>query len=255
LVVQSRVLLALMLREARTRYGRQRAGYLWALLQPLLHIGGFYLIYNYRMKFIPLGDSLVVFLASSFPLFFGFRDVMNRTQGAYSSNQSLLAYPVVNLMDVFLGRALLESATAMSVLILIFGGIVLLGYGDFPHSILKMVAAALCLYAIGFGAGLILGVVTEFLPSVGNLMAIPMRLLYFTSGLFYLPDSLPPGVRDILSWNPVLHGITLFREGYYNGYESQILDLQYLEGWVIGSLLLALVAERIARKPIRRIVF
>ena len=44
---QGRVLIALMLREARTRYGRQRAGYLWALVEPMLHIALFYFVFRF----------------------------------------------------------------------------------------------------------------------------------------------------------------------------------------------------------------
>ena len=74
-----------MLREARTRYGRQRAGYLWGVLQPLVHIGMFYLIFKYlRMRHVPLGDSLFVFLATGFVVFLGCRDVFTRVQGGYS---------------------------------------------------------------------------------------------------------------------------------------------------------------------------
>ena len=253
LVVQWRVILALMLREARTRYGRQKAGYLWALIEPLLHISGFYLAFTYRFPIVPIGDNLFIFLATGFAVFFGYRDVQHRTQGGYASNQSLLAYPVVQVMDVFLSRALLECATSVAVLFIIFGGILCFGFGDSPDSIIKMFAAVLALFAIGFGVGLTLGVAAEFMPSLDNIVSLPNRLLYFTSGLYFLPDVLPPALRDVLYWNPILHGITLFREGYYKSYESHVLDVNYLMGWAIGSVLLALVVERIARKPIRNI--
>jgi capsular polysaccharide transport system permease protein len=242
-----------MLREARTRYGRQRAGYLWALIEPLLHISIFYLAFSYRLQIIPIGDSLFVFLATGFGVYLGFRDVLGRTQGGYASNESLLAYPVVRLMDVFLGRALLELATWLAVLVMIFGGMLLLGYGYVPHGILDMLAAIAALFAIAFGVGVTLGIVSEFLPSIGNLMRAPMMLLYFISGAFFLPDALPPAIRDIIYWNPVLHAITLFREGYYPGYESHFLDLRYLAAWALGSIVVALIVERIARKPIRNI--
>jgi capsular polysaccharide transport system permease protein len=253
-VIQRRVLLALMLREARTRYGRQRAGYLWALIEPLLHIGMFYLAFSFRVPLIPLGDNYFIFLATGFGVFLGFRDVMNRTSGGYASNESLLAYPVVRLMDVFLGRALLELATWITVLVVLFGGALLLGQGYVPHNFLKIMGAISGLFSIAFGVGLFLGVLTEFLPSVANLMRIPQMLLYFCSGLFFVPDALPPSFRDVLWWNPVLHGVTLFREGYYPGYDSHVLDVSYLGVWALGSLLLAFVAERLARKPLRALV-
>lgn len=252
--VQGRVLLALILREARTRYGRQKAGYLWGLVEPLVHIGLFYFLFKYiRVRHALLGDNLFVFLATGFVLFLGFRNLFTRIQGGYGSNQALLDFPPVTMMDVFLGRTLLEMATWVLVVILIMAGIV--AYGEpFPADVLKMVAAVIPLLMMGFGWGVVVGLLTEFLPSIGVFMKAPMRILYFTSGIFYLPDAMPPGARKILEWNPVLHSITLFREGYYFGYHSHILDVAYLYKFAIGCALVAFIAEKVARRPIRNLI-
>lgn len=249
--IQGRVLLALMLREARTRYGRTKAGYLWALLEPLLHIALFSVLFIYRWAAIPLGNSAILFLATGFLTFLGFRNVMNRTGGGYGSNEALLSFPIVRVMDVFVGRALLELATWLLVTFLVFGGLILSGVAPLPHAVLKMLQAIVALFGMAFGAGLFIGIVAEFWPSLRSLLSLPLRLLYFTSAVFYLPDRLPPAIRDILVWNPVLHAITLFREGYYRGYESHLLDVGYLYSWAIGCVLCGLVVEKIARKPLR----
>lgn len=69
-----------------------------------------------------------------------------------------------------------------------------------------------------------------------------------------MPDAMPPAVRNAMVWNPLTHGIILFREGYYKMYESHLLDLGYLFKWSLGSVLLAFVLERMARKQIRNLV-
>ena len=245
------MILALMLREARTRYGRTKAGYLWALLEPMMHIGGFAIFYSFRIMKLPLGDSVLLFLATGFATFIGFRHVLTRTAGGYGSNKSLLTFPIVRVMDVFLGRALLELATWVTVSFIIYTGLILAGIAPLPDSVMKMLAAIIALFCIAFGAGLFIGIVGEFWASMRSFMSVPMRLLYFTSAVFYLPDPLPPAIRDILAWNPILHGITLVREGYYRGYQSHLLDVGYLYSWAIGCVLVGLVAERIARKPMR----
>jgi len=249
--IQGRVLLALMLREARTRYGRTKAGYLWALLEPGIHIAVFSLIYSTKFIIIPLGNSVVLFLATGFAVFLGFRNVMMRTAGGYGSNEALLSFPIVRVMDVFLGRSLLELATWVTMMFLIFGSLIVTSVAPFPHDVLKMLEAVIALFAMGFGAGLFIGVVSEFWASLRNLLAMPLRLLYFMSGVFYLPDPMPPTFRDILAWNPVVHAITLFREGYYQGYESHLLDVGYLYLWAVGCLICGLIAEKVARKPMR----
>jgi capsular polysaccharide transport system permease protein len=251
--IQGRVLLALVLREARTRYGRRRAGYLWALIEPLIHITIFYFLFKYiRSRHIAIGDSLFVFLATGFVVFLGFRGLMGRIQGGYSSNQALLAFPPVQMFDVFLGRAILEIATWMLVTIILFFGMVLYG-APFPVNVLKMISAIILLSGIAFGIGACIGMIGEFIPSIANFVKAPMRILYFASAIFYLPDAMPPKVRGFLYWNPVLHGITLFREGYYKGYKSDILDVNYLAIWSVCCVFVAFIVERAVRKPIRNI--
>jgi capsular polysaccharide transport system permease protein len=250
LTIQGRVLLALMLREARTRYGRQRVGYLWALIEPILHIALFYAVFQYTLRIVPLGHSLMLFLATGLATYVGFSNVLNRTKGGFASNEALLAYPIVSVMDVFLGRALLELATWALVTFIILGALIASGLDPLPRSVLTMISAILLLFGIGFGTGILVGIAAQFVPSVDNLISIPFRLLYFTSGVFFLPDALPPAVRDVLAWNPVLQGITLFRMGYYGNYDSHMLDLKYLVIWSTVSVLAAFVVERLTRKAL-----
>ena len=250
LKIQGRVVLALMLREARTRYGRQRVGYLWALIEPILHITLFYAIFTYTLRVVPLGHSLAMFLATGLATYVGFSNVLNRTQGGFASNEALLAYPVVSVMDVFLGRALLELATWITVSFIIIGALIGSGLDPMPRSVLMMVSAIFLLFGIGFGVGMLIGIASQFAPSVDTLLSVPLRLLYFASGAFFVPDAMPPAVREILAWNPVLQGVTLFRMGYYGNYESHILDVKYLVIWSAGAVLAAFLVERLTRKAL-----
>jgi capsular polysaccharide transport system permease protein len=249
---QGRVLLALILREARARYGKTQAGYLWALLEPLVHLVGLMIIFTaVRVRVSPLDGGLPIFLATGLATYFGFRNVMKRTSIGYDSGEALLSFPIVKILDVFFAKALLELAAWVTVSFLLIGGLIITGNAMLPESILEMLAAIGLLFMVAFGFGTTLGIASQFIPSLRAFLRFPLRLLYFASGVFYLPDILPPAARDILWWNPVLHGIAMFREGYYATYESTILDKEYLGGWAIAMVLLALALERAARKPLR----
>jgi capsular polysaccharide transport system permease protein len=220
----------------------------------MMHITMLMVIFSFIGRASPLGDSLPMFLATGIATYLGFRNVYSRTKGGYGSNEALLTYPVVKIVDVFLGRALLELATWIVVMMLLISGLILLGHGSLPHAPLLMLEAVAALFCLGFGVGMCLGLLSEFVPSASSFLTWPMRILYFASGVFLLPDSMPPVVRDIIAWNPVMHGIALFREGYYRMYDSHMLDVAYLWKFVVALLLIAFVAERMARRPIRNIV-
>jgi capsular polysaccharide transport system permease protein len=65
------------------------------------------------------------------------------------------------------------------------------------------------------------------------------------SGIFYLIEFLPPGARYVMSFNPMMHAIALFRTGFYPGYPTLLLDTTYLTYCAIGSVVLGLVLERL----------
>lgn len=249
--IQGRVLLALMLREARTRYGGRQFGYLWALVEPVLHIVFFSLLFTLAGRVAALGDSIPVFLATGMATYLGFRNVMNRTRQGYGSGESLLGFPIVKVPDVFVARALLELATWILVTFLLLGGLIFLDYGPMPRDILVMLSAIMQLFAIGFGTGTLVGVISQFVPAVGSILKFPLRMLYFLSGVFFLPENMVPAFRDVIAWNPVMHGITLFRVGYFRFYDSNILDREYLAYWAIGSMLVGFLTTRVAQKPLR----
>lgn len=247
---QGRVLMALMLRDARTRYGTRRIGYVWALLEPLIHITGFSLLFYFTGRVVAIGDSLLIFLATGVSTFVGFRNVLSRTRGSLQL-QAVLGFPIVKLQDVFLARAILELATWLMSSMIILGVLIFLGFGPLPRDIFMMIQAVAALFSIGFGFGIVIGVASEFVPSISSFMRLLSRLLYLTSGLFFLPDTMAPTVREIIAWNPVLHGIALYRMGYYDFYDSTILDMRYLTYWAVGCLLVGLLSIRVMQKAIR----
>lgn len=249
--LQGRVLLAIMLRESRARYGDRQAGYLWALVEPVTHIFGLSLLFYLAGRTAPLEGGLLIFMATGYVVFLPFRRLLKTMMGGYSSGESLLTFPVVKVFDVFLGRGILYLSTWFVTIFIVIGVLIGSGNAAMPDNVFPMIVAIFALWAIGFGAGAFLGLVTQFYPSVRSILRLPRRMLYFTSGVFFLPDTMPPVFRDIILWNPITHAIILFREGYYEMYKSQFLDLQYLFGWSIFSVFIALVAERSMRKALR----
>jgi capsular polysaccharide transport system permease protein len=80
-----------------------------------------------------------------------------------------------------------------------------------------------------------------------NLVRMLMTPMIFLSGVFYGLETLPPNVRDIISWNPVIHGIEMFRQGYYTNYRGSEIDVLYLALCALFLTFLALAMERTVR--------
>jgi capsular polysaccharide transport system permease protein len=246
--IQGRVIWAIMLREVRARYQGSRLGYAWALIDPLLHLAVWVtimVVLRHRQALI--GDSVLLFIATGLVPFMMFRTVSNFTAGALKANRALLSYPVVLPIDLLLSRWLLECATLCVVAIIIFTSLVLSGQAEAPDHYTGLVAASCCMFLLALGLGIFNGVMNILSELYSFLWSIFSRLLYFTSGIFFIPDQLPLELQYYLWFNPAAHGVEMFRDAYYADFTSNFYYPPYMLAWAVGLFAIGLFLERLVR--------
>ncbi|WP_283176232.1 hypothetical protein [Gemmobacter sp. 24YEA27] len=121
-----RVILALLIREMITTFGRSRLGYLWAVLEPVGGIVVLTLGFSILFKQPPVGTSFSLFYATGFIPFACYTNSYAQISTALKANRMLLFYPAVTFMDVVFARLILLLMTQFTVAFLVFTGIVLL---------------------------------------------------------------------------------------------------------------------------------
>jgi ABC-type polysaccharide/polyol phosphate export permease/Flp pilus assembly protein TadD len=249
LKTQGRVIHALIIRETRTRFGDSKLGYGWALLEPILHILMLSLVFAVMMSGRPpIGDEFFIFYYTGIIPYHLFVHTSTSMTYAVTSNGALLQLPLVGTFDVLMARGLLELLTdtlVAAVLLAAFGAV---GLGGLPHDFLGVSAAMLVVWLFGCGIGFINAVITAFSKSWDKIWAQLTRILYFCSGIFYVPGIMPDWIRDILAWNPVLHAVDWFRSSFFQQYEPHWLDRSYLSTVAIVTLLAGFGLERGLRR-------
>ena len=246
---QARVIRALVLRETMTRYGEHKIGFLWAFFEPLLLITIVSLIFSAMGNDIAGGMPIVTFMITGFVPFTLFRDTMTQCQGAIQQNNTLMAFPQVTTFDVILARGLLEFAVLLSVFVILLLGATAFCVDTQIDKPLGVLAACLTLSVFGIGLGFALATISPLIPSTRQFVtAILGRPLFLASGLFYTAESLPPAVRDVLLWNPVLHMIELGRSAYFVQFDSQHASWAYALSWSFGSLAFGLLVHQAVRR-------
>ncbi len=163
---------------------------------------------------------------------------------AIASNGSLLQLPLVGTFDVLMARGLLELLTDTLVAVILLAGFGVLGLGALPQDIAGVSTALLVVWLLGCGCGFLNAVINAFAKSWDKIWAQLTRLLYFCSGIFYVPGMMPEWIRDILAWNPVLHAVDWFRSSFFREYEPHWLDRSYLLTFAVVTLLAGLGLER-----------
>jgi capsular polysaccharide transport system permease protein len=248
ILVQIQVIHALVLRETRTRFGLNRLGYLWAILEPLLFIGTFVLIFRVLGRAAPDRMPIIPFLATGFMPYLLFRETSGRGLHAIEANRGLLFYPQVRPLDLVLARTLLEIVTnfvAFAIIIAIYSTYT----GQFEIANPLRVLTGLGLAAgIGATLGLILCAAGVFSDFVERLHGPLIRPLFWFSGLMYPTSHLPLTYRNLLVYNPIVHAVELTRAGYFRGYRADHVGVGYPLMCITVLAFVGLTLERVARR-------
>ena len=242
----ARTIDALMMREALTRFGRSRLGYLWAVIEPAAFIGVFLLLRAYVRQSVPIGESVVLFLLSGIVAARVVLSVAGKVTGAIEANRVLFVFPLVNPLDAVLGRWVLEVLTGLVVLILFFGGLLALTDDVEIARFAVFTQAVLVAMVLGVSIGTFNAVLSAVVPSWARIWSMLSLPLFVTSGAFLVPATLPPALLAIIAWNPILHVVEWFRTGIYLDYVD-VLDRSYpllLSVLLLGA---ALTLERVYR--------
>src|SRR5262249_32637540 len=100
---------------------------------------------------------------------------------------------------------------------------------------------------LGLGFGLMNGVIALAFPPWFTGYTLITMLLWFSSGVYFVPDAMPSVVREALAWLPPVQVIEWMRSAYYEGYGVLVLDRRYAIGFAVGAIFLGLTLERMIR--------
>lgn len=246
--IQFQVVGALILRETRTRFGQNRLGYLWAILEPVLFVATFALVYHVLGRSAPGRMPIIPFLTTGFMPYLLFRESSGRGMLAIEANRGLLFYPQVRPLDLIAARSALEAATNVLAFALIIAA-----YSAYTGSLeisdpLQVLGGLALAAGLGSALGLVLCAASVFSNFVERLHGPLIRPLFWFSGLMYPTAHLPLAYRSALTYNPIVHCVELTRSGYFRGYRADHVGPMYPLMWIAGLVFLGLVVERAARR-------
>jgi capsular polysaccharide transport system permease protein len=101
--------------------------------------------------------------------------------------------------------------------------------------------------AFSFGIGLVNSFITYLFPLWKFIYAFVARVQIFFSAVFYIPEYMPPQLKYYVSFNPIMHFVSIFRTAFYPTYPTHLISLPYATCWAVGALLMGLALERALR--------
>jgi len=250
LTIFKSVIFALFLREIQTRFGTKKLGYFWAIFDAMVMVLIFAGLKSAISDNAMPGLDFPVFLATGFLAFFLWRNIVSRSIGAFSANQSLFNYVQVKPIDTLITRFLIEIlVSSMATLVFLALGLYL-GFDVAVQNFSMVILAIVWLSLFGFAIGLFTAIVGTFYETFVKIINIIMNPIMFVSALMYTVDSLPPMLRKIVLYNPLVHFIEMIHGNYFSVLNTQYVDYLYMFYWTFIPLFLGLYFYSKAEKKI-----
>lgn len=235
-----RSVIALMLREMSTTYGRTPGGYVWAVLQPVGAVAmlTFVMVVGLKLRTPALGTNFPIYYATGILPFQLFTSVSGRVSGAVGFSRALLAYPRVSFVDAILARFLLHSLTKLVVSIIVLGTLMSVYDAQTRLDFVPILMAFGLSMLLALGFGCLTGYLFPVFPVLGSLWNIISTPMMLVSGVLFLYDDQSRWGRDILWYNPLVHIVGLARRGFYPMYTASYVSIPYVAG--LSMIMLAL---------------
>jgi capsular polysaccharide transport system permease protein len=244
---QRRVILALTLRNMRTRYIGNGLGFLIAIAWPLSHALILAVIHGLRGQASPLGEDPLLFFGVGTAAFQAFQYPAQFMMSSVLAARPLFGFPEVKVLDAMMAGVLLETLSCCFVTIIL----ALIGWSFgvevWPRDVEQAFYAFACSLLLGVGIGSFNCVLAMAIPMWGMFFMIVRILLWIGSGVFVLPDTLPEPMRTVISYNPMAQTVEWMRSAYYEGIGAGFLDRAYPVKVGICCVFLGLLSERLAR--------
>lgn len=223
-----RTIVALMLREMATTYGRSPGGYLWAIVEPALALAVLTLLFSLVLKSPSLGNSFPLFYASAYLPFTLFNDVANTMARSIRFSRPLLNYPAVTFIDALIARFLLTTMTHLVVGLVILTAILVLMDTHTLLNVPRILEGVALAALLGLSVGVLNCYLMTAIPIWETAWSIATRPLFLMSGIFYIYEGLPLMAREILWWNPLMHITGITRTGVYSTYQADYTSVLYV---------------------------
>lgn len=241
---------ALVARELKVRYRRSAIGFMWTMLQPLLSMLVFQLVFSSIFRGFAITNYPVYALSGV--LFWNFfsQSIVSSMNSLRGNAQLLQKLPVPKavfpLATVISGVVNLMFAMVPLTLILLWTG------HPFTPALLFLPISIFLAALFTLGAGLLLSPLAVFFSDVVELIGVILSLLMYLTPIFYPKEIVPESLRWVVRFNPVRSIMEVFRDPIYQG---EVPPLSHFAVCVAIAVLAFVVGAWVFRKSSDRIPF
>lgn len=197
------------------RFSRNRFGFIWVILSPLVLALVYTLILSNflsaKLDGIDNQYSYSIYLLSGLVAWNYFSEMLAKYTAMFVANGESIKkinYPKKTIPIISTGVGLVNYIIFLSIVILI---LYVIGH-DISLEILWLFPITILLVMISFGFGLILGVLNVFLRDIGEFLQIVLQLWFWFTPIIYNVHALPDKFIYLIKYNPFYYVISCYHD-------------------------------------------
>ncbi len=237
---------SLVVRDLRTEHKNASLGILLAVAQPLVMGIVFYLFMSLmgggfnKVR----GDSLT-FVLLGFILFFVHVRTVAAVAGAL--RQDMMNHQRLSPFLMIWVKAIGSFyKNAFALVIMIIANYLLRDVYEMQDPFLFASAFFWCWFS-GIGIGIIFLAANRYFTWGSVLQVTYIRISFFTSGKFFVANSLPSFIRPYMDWNPLFHLLDQGRDAAFLNYTARTTSMDYVIVVTMCLFVLGMLVEHYVR--------
>ncbi|WP_312491215.1 ABC transporter permease [Brevundimonas sp.] len=246
----ARLVGALFMREIVTRFGRESAGFLWVIGEPLLFCAGVLVLWSAIKPAYEHGVRLGPFVMTGYMCLLLLRHMLSMSVGALQANVGMLYHRQITPIHIFIARNFMEFCGGTVAFIVVYVALYAIGEVGLPHDWLLLYAGWFLMAWVSIGFALVMAglamkyEVMERVTSLVGYVIIPF------SGAFTMASWVPSHYRDLYLMVPFPHGVEMVRSAVFGEFVETHFNPAYAFAFGGVLLLIGLVLISDARERI-----
>ena len=225
-------------RELASQYVGSFIGFLWTIINPLITIIVFWVIFSVGFKVQPVNDvPFIIWLTAGMSAWYCFSTIVAESTNCVVGAAQLIKktlFPASILPIVKLVSGLAIHVIFLSILVL------LLLYEKMPVSLyyLQFVYYLVCMLILALGLGWFLAAMNVFVKDTGHIVTVVLQLGFWTTPIFWNIEIMPESWQFYFKLNPMFYIVQGYRESFIYFEPFWNHPYQTLYFWVVTTAVL-----------------
>lgn len=237
-------------RKVRKTHGNAIFAILLSIVQSLLFIGAFYLMFNFLGgRTAALRGNFMVYLMSGIFMYLTHIQTVRGVMTAEGSTSAMMQHAPMNTLVAICSEALsvlyIKVISVLCILLLIHTVVEPVHIDNWP--------GAMRMFLLSWGLGVVFGIVLmawkPWMPDFVNIVSmVYIRANMIFSGKMFLANAMPTMLLPVFTWNPLFHVIDQTRGYVFVNYFPHNTNSAYPFYFMLGALLFGMMFESYTRK-------